>query len=91
MFNKRKVIIYGGTFSPPHIGHIDVARAVAEQEKPDELLIIPTFLPPHKNENFGAENFGGRGPVLERIEFGYQPERIGKAACPNESCAGRRL
>jgi nicotinate-nucleotide adenylyltransferase len=54
MFNKRKVIIYGGTFSPPHIGHIDVARAVAEQEKPDELLIIPTFLPPHKNENFGA-------------------------------------
>ena len=54
MFNKRKIVIYGGTFSPPHIGHIDVARAIAEQEKPDELLIIPTFVPPHKIEDLGV-------------------------------------
>ncbi len=40
--------IYGGTFSPPHRGHIGAARAFAQQMKLDELLIIPTAIPPHK-------------------------------------------
>ncbi len=43
-----RVGVYGGTFSPPHIGHVAAARAFAEQLALDELLIIPTFLPPHK-------------------------------------------
>ncbi len=43
-----RVGVYGGTFSPPHIGHIAAARAFARQVGLDELLIIPTFLPPHK-------------------------------------------
>lgn len=44
--------IYGGTFSPPHIGHISAARAFAEQMKLDELLIIPALLPPHKTIDY---------------------------------------
>ena len=40
--------IYGGTFSPPHAGHVGAARAFAEQMELDELLIIPTAIPPHK-------------------------------------------
>ena len=40
--------IYGGTFSPPHAGHVGAARAFAEQMKLDELLIIPAAIPPHK-------------------------------------------
>ncbi len=43
-----RVGVYGGTFSPPHIGHIAAARAFAEQVGLDELLIIPTYMPPHK-------------------------------------------
>ncbi len=43
-----RVGVYGGTFSPPHIGHIAAARAFAEQVSLDELLIIPTYMPPHK-------------------------------------------
>lgn len=41
--------IYGGTFSPPHTGHMAAARAFAEQMELDELLIIPAAIPPHKN------------------------------------------
>ena len=43
-----KLGIYGGTFSPPHSGHVGAARAFAEQMGLDELLIIPTAIPPHK-------------------------------------------
>ena len=44
----RRVGIYGGTFSPPHIGHISAAKAFFEEIQPDSLLIMPTFTPPHK-------------------------------------------
>ena len=47
-----KTGIFGGTFSPPHMGHIAAARAFAEQMKLDELLIIPTAIPPHKTVGY---------------------------------------
>ena len=40
--------IYGGTFSPPHLGHYRAAEAFCKQMKLDRLLIIPANLPPHK-------------------------------------------
>ncbi len=40
--------IYGGTFNPPHIGHVRAAAAAAEQLKLDVLLVIPAGIPPHK-------------------------------------------
>ena len=40
--------IYGGTFSPPHKGHVEAAEAFSREMKLDKLLIIPTFVPPHK-------------------------------------------
>ncbi|MBQ9806192.1 MAG: nicotinate (nicotinamide) nucleotide adenylyltransferase [Clostridia bacterium] len=43
-----RVGIYGGTFSPPHNGHIQAAKAFMEQMWLDFLYVIPTALPPHK-------------------------------------------
>lgn len=43
-----KIAIYGGSFNPPHRGHVDAAAAVKEQLKPDKMLIIPASIPPHK-------------------------------------------
>ncbi len=51
---KKRLGIYGGTFSPPHKGHIEAAEAFMREMKLDELLIIPTFLPPHKESADGA-------------------------------------
>lgn len=44
-----KTAIYGGSFNPPHLGHISAARTVYEQLQPDRFLIIPTNIPPHKD------------------------------------------
>ncbi len=44
-----KIGIYGGTFNPPHLGHITAARAVFETLKLDKLLIVPDGQPPHKD------------------------------------------
>ncbi len=43
-----EVGIYGGTFAPIHNGHIAAARAFYDLLELDRLLIIPTFIPPHK-------------------------------------------
>ena len=40
--------MYGGTFNPVHRGHVAAAAAFVEQLALDELLIIPTYMPPHK-------------------------------------------
>lgn len=43
-----RIGIYGGTFSPPHNGHLRAAQAFMEQMQLDFLFVIPTALPPHK-------------------------------------------
>lgn len=44
-----KIGIYGGTFNPPHLGHVTAARAAFELLKLDRLLIVPDGQPPHKD------------------------------------------
>ena len=43
-----KIGVYGGTFNPPHLGHVAAARAVVEALGLRELYLIPAGLPPHK-------------------------------------------
>ena len=45
---KMRVGIFGGTFNPPHIGHVEAAKAFQVGAKLDKLIIMPAFLPPHK-------------------------------------------
>ena len=40
--------IFGGTFNPPHLGHLRLARAFAARFSLTRVLVIPTFVPPHK-------------------------------------------
>jgi len=44
-----KTGIFGGSFDPVHNGHINAAKTFLEEMNPDRLLIIPNFLPPHKD------------------------------------------
>lgn len=44
-----RICIFGGTFDPPHIGHLLVAQTVCEAEKFDKILFVPANRPPHKN------------------------------------------
>ena len=43
-----RIGIYGGTFAPPHIGHVAAAQAFMAQMKLDILYVIPAGIPPHK-------------------------------------------
>ena len=49
---KIRLGIYGGTFSPPHLGHVCAASSFVRGAALDKLIIMPDFTPPHKS-NFG--------------------------------------
>ncbi len=44
-----KVGILGGTFNPPHIGHLILAKTVKESLGLHKVLFVPANKPPHKN------------------------------------------
>lgn len=44
-----KIGIFGGTFDPPHIGHINAFKAFVEQFDFDRVFVIPVCTPPHKS------------------------------------------
>ena len=43
-----RIGIYGGSFNPPHIGHIQAAKQAVEALKLDKLIVIPAGVAPHK-------------------------------------------
>lgn len=43
-----RIGIMGGTFNPPHNGHLNAARAAKAALSLDKLIIIPAGIPPHK-------------------------------------------
>ena len=55
--NIRRVGIYGGTFAPPHIGHVEAAKAFMKQMRLDYLYVIPAAVPPHKQSDFIVDPF----------------------------------
>ena len=52
-----KLGIYGGSFNPPHLGHLHAAIAAVRYLDLDQLLLIPAGIPPHKQlDEPGAEH-----------------------------------
>ncbi len=43
-----KIGLYGGSFNPPHLGHIKAAQHVKELLNLDQILMMPAKVPPHK-------------------------------------------
>jgi nicotinate-nucleotide adenylyltransferase len=43
-----RIGIFGGTFDPPHLGHLILAEEARYQLKLDKLLFVLTPIPPHK-------------------------------------------
>lgn len=44
----KKMGLLGGSFDPIHQGHIDMALRMAEALHLDGVVLMPTFVPPHK-------------------------------------------
>jgi nicotinate-nucleotide adenylyltransferase len=45
-----RIGVFGGTFDPPHVGHLIVAEFVREAVGLDRILFVPTATPPHKRD-----------------------------------------
>ena len=43
-----RLLIYGGTFNPPHLGHIDALSCAAASLSADRCIVVPAGIPPHK-------------------------------------------
>jgi nicotinate-nucleotide adenylyltransferase len=70
------IALLGGTFDPPHNGHVALAEAVEEQFRPEQLAILVAARPGHKRAAADAETrlrlaraaFPGRDVTLDRHE-----------------------
>ena len=61
----KKIGILGGTFNPPHIGHLIIANEVLDVLNLDEIRFMPNYVPPHK-ERSGEVTADDRLAMLER-------------------------
>lgn len=67
-----KIAIYGGSFNPPHLGHVYAARKAMERLEPKSFFFIPGRVPPHKALEEGSPD------ATERFEL----TRLAAASVP---------
>ena len=46
----ERIGIYGGSFNPPHVGHIGAAQAAIAELRLDRMLLMPAFQSPDKQK-----------------------------------------
>lgn len=44
------IAIFGGSFDPVHAEHVALVRAAKQQLAADKVIVVPAFVPPHKQE-----------------------------------------
>lgn len=45
---KKRIGLFGGTFNPIHLGHLRGAEEIREIFQLDQIIFIPSSIPPHK-------------------------------------------
>ncbi|ADQ15130.1 nicotinate-nucleotide adenylyltransferase [Halanaerobium hydrogeniformans] len=48
--SNNKVAIFGGTFDPPHLGHLILSEQIKNYFELDKIIFMPAGRPPHKRE-----------------------------------------
>ncbi len=66
-----KILLFGGTFDPPHKGHRHLLETAISQVQFDRIFLIPAYIPPHKDHR-PALNFEARKGIIEEW-FGNIP------------------
>ena len=64
-----RVAIYGGSFNPPHVGHVLAVAYVLATADVDEIVVVPTFQHPFAKE---LASFDDRF-ALCKAAFGFLP------------------
>ena len=68
-----RIAVYGGSFNPPHLGHVEAAKTVARSLAPDRFLIVPASIPPHKALAGDSPTAAERAELC-RLAFAEIPE-----------------
>ena len=63
----RRIGLLGGTFNPPHAGHLHAAKTALERLALDELWFLPDAQPPHKNLPAGTPDAADRVEMTRRL------------------------
>ena len=72
---KLKIGVFGGTFNPPHIGHVQAAESAFGQLNLDKLIVVPAGIPPHKDIPTNTPSARLR-QTLSELAFGHMPNTI---------------
>ena len=72
----ERIGIYGGTYNPPHIGHMRAAAHAIEALKLDRLLLIPNHIAPHKQMPHDAATAEQRLEMLRMSAKGLEKTEI---------------
>lgn len=81
---KPGVALFGGSFDPPHLGHLEVAKEAQKVLNVDKIIVMPAWRNPFKSGTLAdaktrlkwcRENFGG----LEGVEVSDLEVRMKKA------------
>ena len=60
-----RIGIYGGSFNPPHLGHVLAAKEFQRTLNLDLMLFVPAAIPPHKILSPGSPDGMDRLHLLE--------------------------
>ena len=71
LFGGTRVALFGGTFDPPHRGHIALARLARKRLSLDRILVAPVAAQPLKRHAHPA-SFSDR-VAMARLAFARQP------------------
>ena len=72
----ERIGIYGGSFNPPHIGHLEAARSAIRELKLDRLLLIPAGQAPHKATPQGTPSPEHRLEMLRIAARGMEKTEV---------------
>lgn len=72
-----RIGIMGGTFNPIHHGHLVAAEEVREEFGLDEVVFVPTGIPPHKDDG-----------EIAKAKHRYMMVNLATATNPNFSTSG---
>ena len=65
-----KIVLFGGTFDPVHAEHVKLARGAIKELSPDKLIVLPSYVPPHKA---GASASAEHRLKMAQIAFSFDP------------------
>lgn len=63
-----KLCLFGGTFDPPHIGHLIIGEFAYENLNVEKVLFVPAYIPPHKT----SQDFSSPDIRFKMLELSIQ-------------------